>query len=519
MTAPLAGIRVVDLTMVWAGPFGTRLLGDYGAEVIKVEGPGQWDLLRGLGGIPRTVDRWYNRAAYFNHNNRNKYSAAIDLRQEAGRDLLLQLLAKSDVLVENYRANVMDNLGLSFEEVRAANPRIVYVSMPGHGKTGPEAHYVTYGTNVEQLAGLVSVSGYEGGEPLKTGFSYGDPTAGLAVPAAVALGLRQRNRTGEGVHIDLAQRENLTGFVGEYLVDYSMNGEPRAPAGNTHPHFAPHGVYPSGGEDRWITIACENDEQFAALCRAMQQGRARRGRALRHDGGAQGERAGAGRDHRGMDGEVGALRGDAHPAAPRRSRGGGADHSRGDERPAAAGAGSVVGAGAPGRGRVGRGDASLEPDAHARARPNPRAGVRRAQPLRVPRPAGAGRGDDRAALRRRRHRRRAERAVAHLDRLHKLQAVPVAAEVSDVEGEQPALAGCEHGRDDVGVVDLPARHGHLATQRDEHVRDVRSVFKDLELTNAGSGHDRPVQHATESGLTPSPADESPLRSTHGGSAD
>ena len=271
MTAPLAGIRVVDLTMVWAGPFGTRLLGDYGAEVIKVEGPGQWDLLRGLGGIPRTVDRWYNRAAYFNHNNRNKYSAAIDLRQEAGRDLLLQLLAKSDVLVENYRANVMDNLGLSFEEVRVANPRIVYVSMPGHGKTGPEAHYVTYGTNVEQLAGLVSVSGYEGGEPLKTGFSYGDPTAGLAVPAAVALGLRQRNRTGEGVHIDLAQRENLTGFVGEYLVDYSMNGELRAPAGNTHPRFAPHGVYPSGGEDRWITIACENDEQFGALCRAMQQ--------------------------------------------------------------------------------------------------------------------------------------------------------------------------------------------------------------------------------------------------------
>ncbi|MCY3506127.1 MAG: CoA transferase [Chloroflexi bacterium] len=271
MKAPLAGIRVVDLTMVWAGPFGTRLLGDYGAEVIKVEGPGQWDLLRGLGGIPRTVDRWYNRAAYFNHNNRNKYSAAIDLRQEAGRDLLLQLLAKSDVLVENYRANVMDNLGLSFEEVRAVNPRIVYVSMPGHGKTGPEAHYVTYGTNVEQLAGLVSVSGYEGGEPLKTGFSYGDPTAGLAVPAAVALGLRQRNRTGEGVHIDLAQRENLTGFVGEYLVDYSMNRELRAPAGNTHLHFAPHGVYRSGGEDRWVTIACENDEQFGGLCRAMQR--------------------------------------------------------------------------------------------------------------------------------------------------------------------------------------------------------------------------------------------------------
>ena len=135
--APLAGIRVVDLTMVWAGPLGTRLLGDYGAEVIKVEGPGQWDLLRGLGGIPRTEPRWYNRAAYFNHNNRNKYAAALDLRQEKGREMLLRLCAKSDVLVENYRANVMDGLGLGFEAVRAASPRIVYLSMPGHGKTSP----------------------------------------------------------------------------------------------------------------------------------------------------------------------------------------------------------------------------------------------------------------------------------------------------------------------------------------------------------------------------------------------
>ena len=269
--APLAGIRVVDLTMVWAGPLGTRLLGDYGAEVIKVEGPRQWDLLRGLGGIPRTEPRWYNRAAYFNHNNRNKYAAAIDLRREAGRELLLRLCAKSDVLVENYRASVMDGLGLGFEAVRAASPRIVYLSMPGHGKTGPEAGYVTYGTNVEQLAGLVSVSGYEGGEPLKTGFSYGDPAAGVAVPAAVALGLRQRERTGEAVFIDLAQRENLTGFVGEFVVDYAMNGQPRAPAGNTHPRFAPHGVYRSAGEDRWIAVACEDDAQFAALCRVIGQ--------------------------------------------------------------------------------------------------------------------------------------------------------------------------------------------------------------------------------------------------------
>ena len=414
MTAPLAGIRVVDLTMVWAGPLGTRLLGDYGAEVIKVEGPGQWDLLRGLGGIPRTEARWYNRAAYFNHNNRNKYSAAIDLRQEAGRDVLLQLCAKSDVLVENYRANVMDNLGLSFEEVRQANPRMVYVSMPGHGKTGPEAHYVTYGTNVEQLAGLVSISGYEGGEPLKTGFSYGDPTSGIAVPAAVALGLRQRDRTGEAVHIDMAQRENLTGFVGEYLVDYSMNEELRAPAGNTQPHIAPHGVYRSAGDDRWVAIACEDDEQFAGLCRAMQQPELADDERFATTASRKANEQALNEVIEAMDGAAGALRGDAHPAAPRRARGGGVDDSRGDERSAAPVAGRLVGAGPPGRGHVGGGDAALEPAAHAGPRAPAGPVLRRAQQLRVPGRAGARRGDDRAALRGGCHRRRAERAVAHL---------------------------------------------------------------------------------------------------------
>ncbi|MGH2610174.1 MAG: CoA transferase, partial [Tepidiformaceae bacterium] len=122
MTAPLAGIRLVDLTMVWAGPFGTRLLGDYGAEVIKVESPRAWDLLRALGMIPRDVPRWYNQSAYFNHNNRSKYGVALDLRSDRGRDLLLKLCAVSDVIVENFRTDVMDNLGLSYEAVRAVNP-------------------------------------------------------------------------------------------------------------------------------------------------------------------------------------------------------------------------------------------------------------------------------------------------------------------------------------------------------------------------------------------------------------
>jgi crotonobetainyl-CoA:carnitine CoA-transferase CaiB-like acyl-CoA transferase len=271
VSAPLAGVRVVDLTAVWAGPFGTRMLGDYGAEVIKIESPRQWDLLRSLGGIPRSEAKWFNKSAYFNHNNRDKYGFALDLSSPEGRDVLLKLCAVSDVIVENFRTDVMHNLGLSYEAVRTVNPRIIYVSMPGHGKTGPEKDYVAYGTNVEQLAGIVSVSGYEGDEPMKTGFSYGDPMAGTALVAAVAMAFRLRDRTGEGSYVELAQRENLTMFVGEYLVDYSMDRTERPLLGNRHPLFAPHNRYRSAGEDRWVTIACESDAQFESLCRAIDQ--------------------------------------------------------------------------------------------------------------------------------------------------------------------------------------------------------------------------------------------------------
>ncbi len=271
MTAPLDGVRVVDLTMVWAGPFGTRMLGDYGAEVIKVESPGQWDLLRALGQIPRTEERWWNKSAYFNHNNRDKYSFALDLGKAEGREVLLELCRQSDVLVENYRTDVMDNFGLSYEAVREANPDIIYVSMPGHGKSGPEKDYVAYGTNVEQLAGLVSLSGYEGGEPMKTGFSYGDPMAGTALVSAVCLALRKRRLEGHGSFVELAQRENLTAFVGEWMVDYSMNGIERQPTGNRHPHMAPHGCYPCAGYDNWVTVACQDDDEFAALAKVLEQ--------------------------------------------------------------------------------------------------------------------------------------------------------------------------------------------------------------------------------------------------------
>ncbi len=275
---PLANVRIADLTAVWAGPYATRLLADMGAEVIKVEAVNSPDLLRALHLQPPGTERPYNRSAYFNHNNRNKYGVTIDLASAEGRALFLRLVRVSDVVIENFRADVLDKLGLGYETLRAARPDVVLVSMPGHGKTGPEAGYIAYGTNVEQLAGLVSITGYEGGEPHKSGISYGDPISGTAAAGAVMAALLYRRRSGRGQFIDLAQREALTTLLGEYVVGYSMTGELPRPAGNRHPAWAPHGVFRCAGrpvagtatsEDRWLALAVRSDAEFASLCRVI----------------------------------------------------------------------------------------------------------------------------------------------------------------------------------------------------------------------------------------------------------
>jgi len=278
---PLHGVRVLDLTMAWAGPYATRLLADMGAEVIKVEAVGNWDFIRSFTGQPPTVERVWDKSPYFNHLNRNKYGCALDLSKPRGHDLFLRLVEMSDVVMENFRAEVMDNLGLSYDALARANPEVIVVSMPGHGKTGPERDFIAYGTSVEQLSGLCHLSGYADGPPQKTGISYGDPMAGIAAAGAVALALWDRRRTGRGQYVEVAQRENLINVIGEYIVGYSMSGREPPRSGNRHSSMAPHGCYPcapagggsasGGGDDQWVAIACEDDAQFAALCGAMGQ--------------------------------------------------------------------------------------------------------------------------------------------------------------------------------------------------------------------------------------------------------
>jgi len=262
---PLEGIRVVDLTMMWAGPYATHRLGEMGAEVIKVEAPRAWDNLRTLFPIPG--DEPWNASFYFNDYNREKKGITLDLQQPRGRELLLGLVAKSDALIENYRADVLDKLGLGYEALRRARPDVILVSMAGFGKTGADRELVGFGPIVEQMAGLTSLTGYgDDGVPYKTGISYGDPVGGLAAASALVLALIQRRRTGRGAFIDLAQRETMAEMLPEAFVAASLRGADPVHRGNRHPVWAPQGVYPCAGDEQWLALSVRSDAEWRALC-------------------------------------------------------------------------------------------------------------------------------------------------------------------------------------------------------------------------------------------------------------
>ncbi len=251
---PLYGHRILDLTTAGAGSYATRLLADMGAEVIKVEAPNNGGPLR---------------SDIFNHVNRNKYACTMDLGQPRGRELFLRLVALSDAVVEDYRSQVLEDRGLSYDVLRSARADIVVVSLSSHGRSGPEGDFAANGSDIEALGGLTAISGYLGGGPQKAGIAYADAVAGIAAAGAVAPALWHRRRTGEGQHVEVAGWESMVGPIGEYVLGYSMNGRLPQPTGNRHSSMAPHGCYACAGDDQWVTIAVEDDEQFAALCRAI----------------------------------------------------------------------------------------------------------------------------------------------------------------------------------------------------------------------------------------------------------
>lgn len=271
---PLAGLRVCDLTWIIAGPTCTRVLADFGAEVIRVEHQQAVDAIR-LGRPIVGDGPNLNNSGFFNYFNRNKKSILLNVRHPEGFEVLKRLIAASDVVVENFSSRVMESWGLGYEELRAIRPDIIYCSLSGFGHGGRDRDYTTWGPTAQALSGLTMMSGLPGKPPAGWGYSYMDHTAGYLAATAVMMALYHRNRSGEGQHIDLSQVEAGIVLAGTAILDYSVNGRSwrreGMPPGNRawEPAVAPHNTYPCAGEDRWIAIAVMDDGEWTALVEAM----------------------------------------------------------------------------------------------------------------------------------------------------------------------------------------------------------------------------------------------------------
>ena len=265
---PLAGVRVADFTWVWAGPFATEQLAHLGAEVIRIEARDRSCVTRLL---PPFADfqPGLNRSGYFNQYNQGKRSLSLNLKHPRGIEVAKRLIAKSDVVAENFANGVMERMGLGYEEVRRLRPDVIMVSISGYGRSGPERDFVSYGPATVPLAGFSAVTGYKGGPPMHVGISYGDPTAGLHGALAVLAALCHRRRTGEGQFIDVSLWEAAASLLPEALLDREMNGVEPPREGNRHGLMAPHGVFRSAGQDRWVSVAVGNHEEWRALCEVV----------------------------------------------------------------------------------------------------------------------------------------------------------------------------------------------------------------------------------------------------------
>jgi crotonobetainyl-CoA:carnitine CoA-transferase CaiB-like acyl-CoA transferase len=268
---PLDGVRIVDLTMGWAGPLGTMLFADFGAEVIKLEGPGRLDWWRG-GSVsspnPDMSDleqRMWERSPVFSGVNRNKRELVVDMKRDEGKALLERLVTVSDAVVESFSPRVLQSWGLGYERLRALNERIILMSLPAVGSDGPWAHYVGYASTTEAMAGLPALCGYDGEGPILQTPSIADPLAGLNGAVALAMALYDREVTGQGQRIEVAHLEAAVPLIGEAFMDYVLNGRVRERHGNGDPTAAPNGCFACAGDDRWVVVCVHTDEEWTRL--------------------------------------------------------------------------------------------------------------------------------------------------------------------------------------------------------------------------------------------------------------
>ncbi len=274
---PLQGLRVLDFTQAWAGPMTARALAFLGAEVIKIENGARLDSWRGPAvGVndPASYpdrqggERPYDRNALFNTQNHDKQSISLDLKSAGGQDIARRLAAKCDVVLANFSPHALAKLGLGYEALARNNPKLVMVEMPAFGNDGPWSSHVGMGKTMEAAAGMASLIGYGDGEPVLTGPAYLDPIGGLHGAAAVLTALAERNRTGVGQYVEVAQVEAAMHWIGEYILQTGRTGEVFRADGNRRPDIAPHDAFPCAGDDQWMAIACPDDETWRRLVAA-----------------------------------------------------------------------------------------------------------------------------------------------------------------------------------------------------------------------------------------------------------
>ena len=266
MAGPLTGFRVLDLSRILAGPWASQMLADLGAEVIKVERPGQGDDTRGWGPpyMPDETGQATSESAYFHGANRGKQSVCIDISSKQGQELIIQLVANCDVLIENFKVGGLKKYGLDYASLKAINPRLVYCSITGFGQTGPYRERAGYDFMIQAMGGLMSVTGEPEGEPMKVGVALSDVMTGLYAANAIRAALIHRLRGGEGQHIDLALLDVQVATLANQSMNYLASGSNPQRLGNAHPNIVPYQAFQTA--DGYLILAVGNDTQFARFC-------------------------------------------------------------------------------------------------------------------------------------------------------------------------------------------------------------------------------------------------------------
>jgi crotonobetainyl-CoA:carnitine CoA-transferase CaiB-like acyl-CoA transferase len=272
LTGPLSKIRVLDLTRVLAGPWATQMFADFGAEVIKIEKPGEGDDTRGWG--PPFVtngDGSRGDAAYFQSANRGKWSVCIDMAAAEGQNLIKELAAKSDVVVENFKVGGLKKYGLDYDSLKTVNPKLIYCSITGFGQSGPYAQRAGYDFMIQGMGGIMSVTGQPdgkpGAEPMKVGVAFADIFTGLHAVIAITTALFHRSVTGVGQYIDLALLDSQVAVLANQALNYLVGGKPPGRLGNAHPNIVPYQTFAT--KDGFIIIAVGSDRQFSEFCRII----------------------------------------------------------------------------------------------------------------------------------------------------------------------------------------------------------------------------------------------------------